>query len=112
GWDDKAPEAGSHKDEAKKLLALAGVPLPIKVELMHMANPRPYFPEPKQAALVVADDLKQIGIECEPLAQDWSQHLTKTRNGDYSMCLMGWIGDTSDADNFLYVLCAKDNIGG
>jgi peptide/nickel transport system substrate-binding protein len=111
-WDAKAPEAGSHKDEAKKLLLTAGVTLPLKIVLHHMATPRPYFPEPKQTAIVIQDDLKAVGIEAELETMDWSQYLVKTRKGEYEACIMGWTGDTSDPDNFLYVLCGKDNIDG
>ena len=111
GWDDSAPEAGANKEEAKKLLAEAGVK-DLKVELLHMSTPRPYFPEPKQTALVIQDDLKQIGLEVTLQTMDWKQYIPKTREGHYEICLMGWTGDTSDPDNFLYVLMGKDNVGG
>lgn len=111
GWDDSAPDPAARKDEAKKLLAEAGVK-DLKVELLHMSTPRPYLPEPKQTALVLQDDLKQIGIEVTLATMDWGQYLVKTREGEYEVCLMGWTGDTSDPDNFLYILLGKDNIGG
>jgi peptide/nickel transport system substrate-binding protein len=109
-WDGSAPEPAARKDEAKKLLAEAGVK-DLRVELLHMSTPRPYLPEPKQTALVVQDDLKQIGVEVTLATMDWGQYLVKTREGHFEACLMGWTGDTSDADNFLYVLLGKDNIG-
>ncbi len=110
GWDDSAPDPAARKEEARKLLAEAGVK-DLKVELMHMSTPRPYLPEPKQTALVIQDDLKQIGVETTLATMDWGQYLVKTREGHFEACLMGWTGDTSDPDNFLYVLVAKDNIG-
>jgi peptide/nickel transport system substrate-binding protein len=110
-WDDSAPEPASRKEEAKKLLAEAGVK-DLKLELLHMSTPRPYFPEPKQIALVIQDDLKQVGIEASLATMDWSQYIPKTRDGEFEVCLMGWTGDTSDPDNFLNVLLGKDNVGG
>jgi peptide/nickel transport system substrate-binding protein len=110
GWDGSSPEPVSKKEEAKKLLADAGVK-DLKVELLHMSTPRPYFPEPKQTALVIQDDLRQIGVEASLATMEWKQYIPKTRDGGYEICIMGWTGDTSDPDNFLNVLLGKDNVG-
>jgi peptide/nickel transport system substrate-binding protein len=110
GWDESAPDPKPDLEAAKKLLAEAGVTTPLEVELWHMPNPRPYMPEPLQTALVIQDDLKKIGIECKLVREEWKQHLAKTKKGAHQLCTLGWIGDTSDADNFLYILLAKDNI--
>jgi peptide/nickel transport system substrate-binding protein len=111
GWDDSAADPKPRRDEARKLLADAGLS-DLKLELLHMSTPRPYFPEPKQTALVLQDDLKQVGIEASLATMDWKQYIPKTRDGGFELCLMGWTGDTSDPDNFLYVLLGKDNVGG
>jgi ABC-type transport system substrate-binding protein len=111
-WDASAPEPGTNRERARALLAEAGVALPLKIELRHMSTPRPYFPEPKQTVLVIQDDLRQVGIEATLATLDWKQYLAQTRSGEFEACILGWTGDTSDPDNFLYVLCAKDNIGG
>lgn len=110
-WDDSAPDPVSRKDDARKLLAEAGVK-DLKVELLHMSTPRPYFPEPKQTALVIQDDLKQVGIDASLATMDWKQYIPKTRDGDFEVALLGWTGDTSDPDNFLNVLLSKENVGG
>ncbi|MBI3724424.1 ABC transporter substrate-binding protein [bacterium] len=111
-WDKDAPDPAPRRDEAKKLLEQAGVSLPLKLELLHMANPRPYFPEPKQTALVIQDDLKKVGIEATLAVMDWKQYIPKTRAGEFEACLLGWTGDTADPDNFLYILAGKDNVNG
>jgi len=40
---------------------------------------------------------------------EWSALLKATQNGEHDMCLMGWMADIFDPDNFLYVLLDKDN---
>ncbi len=110
GWDDQSPEPSANKEEAKRLLADAGA-RDLKLELLHMSTPRPYFPEPKQTALVLQDDLRQVGVEATLTTMEWKQYIPKTRDGGFEVCIMGWTGDTSDPDNFLNVLLAKDNVG-
>lgn len=108
-WDASAPEPTPKLDEAKALLKDAGVETPLAVNLLYMSNPRPYFPEPKQTALVLQDDLRKVGIEATLSTMEWKQYIPKTRKGEFDACLMGWTGDTSDPDNFLWVLAGKDN---
>jgi len=116
GCPEKAPAkkksgvSQDARDEAKRLLDEAGVK-DLKVELLNMDTPRPYFPEPKQTALLLQDDLKKIGIDCSLATLTWEEYLAKTREGAFELCIMGWTGDTKDPDNFLYVLLGKDNIG-
>jgi peptide/nickel transport system substrate-binding protein len=109
-WDSSVPEPKPDLEQARALLKEAGVATPLSIELLYMSNPRPYFPEPKQTALVIQDDLRKIGIDATLATMDWKQYIPKTRKGEYEACLLGWTGDTSDPDNFLYVLAGKDNL--
>ena len=40
---------------------------------------------------------------------DWNAYLEATRNGDHDMCILGWMADIGDPDNYLYTLLHKDN---
>lgn len=73
-----------------------------------MTNPRPYLPNPFRAAEMIKADLEKIGIKVEIVPNEWGSHLSRTSHGEHEMALMGWVGDTGDADNFLYVLLDKD----
>ena len=42
---------------------------------------------------------------------EWATYLEKASNGEADAFMLGWTGDNGDADNFLYVLLDKDNIG-
>ena len=73
-----------------------------------MTNPRPYLPNPTRAAELVKADCAKAGIPVEIVPNEWGSHLARTSHGEHEMALMGWVGDTGDADNFLYVLLDKD----
>jgi len=79
---------------------------PLKLEVM--TNPRPYLPNPLRAAEMIKADLAKAGIPVEIVPNEWGAHLSRTSHGEHEMALMGWVGDTGDADNFLYVLLDKD----
>jgi peptide/nickel transport system substrate-binding protein len=61
------------------------------------------MPQPKKIAEAIQADLKAVGIEAEIVSMDWTAYLTKTRQGEQQLYLLGWTGDNGDPDNFLYV---------
>jgi peptide/nickel transport system substrate-binding protein len=73
-----------------------------------MTHPRPYLPNPPLAAEMIKADLEKVGIPIQIVPNEWGSHLDRTHHGEHEMALMGWVGDTGDADNFLYVLLDKD----
>jgi peptide/nickel transport system substrate-binding protein len=80
-----------------------------KLRLEVMTNPRPYLPNPLRAAEMIKADIEKDGyFHVEIVPNEWGEHLSRTSHGDHEMALMGWVGDTGDADNFLYVLLDKD----
>ncbi|MGA2605510.1 MAG: ABC transporter substrate-binding protein [Verrucomicrobiia bacterium] len=79
---------------------------PLRLEVM--TNPRPYLPNPLRAAEMIKADLEKAHIPVEIVPNEWGAHLSRTSHGEHEMALMGWVGDTGDADNFLYVLLDKD----
>jgi peptide/nickel transport system substrate-binding protein len=79
---------------------------PLRLEVM--TNPRPYLPNPLRAAEMIKADLEKAGIPVQIVPNEWGSHLDRTHHGEHEMALMGWVGDTGDADNFLYVLLDKD----
>lgn len=47
-------------------------------------------------------DLAKVGIKIKIVTYDWPTFLAKSRNGDHSMLMFGWISDNGDPDSFLY----------
>ncbi|MFI4873761.1 MAG: ABC transporter substrate-binding protein [Blastopirellula sp. JB062] len=99
--------------ESKRLLAEAaadGVPMPIRLQLFVMTDPRPYMQQPRQTAIFIKDSLAQVGIETEIVTNPNAQHFRRMTRGEHQLGLVGWTADIPDPDNFLYTLLDLDNI--
>ena len=114
-WGYHAPATRYPYDPAaaKKLLAEAiadGTVDPNRVyKLYAPSTPRPYLPEPERVARLLQAALAQVGIRTELVLEPYAQHAASVENGEHDLALFGWIGDTGDPDNFLYVLFHSDN---
>jgi peptide/nickel transport system substrate-binding protein len=68
------------------------------------STPRPYLPAPERVARYVQASLAQAGIRTRLVLQPFAQHRAAIQRGEHDLAIFGWIGDTGDPDNFLYVL--------
>ncbi len=105
----KIPDRRVDLRRAKKLLADAGLESGFQTTLWYPNNVRAYLPEPETTAIQIQQDLKQIGIEAKLVKKEWSAYLQAVQNGKHDMCILGWMADIGDPDNFLYVLLDKEN---
>jgi len=80
-----------------------------KYKLYAPTTPRPYLQSPERVARFLQAALEQVGIQTELVLQPYTEHRTAVEAGLHDMALFGWIGDTGDPDNFLYVLFHSDN---
>ncbi len=94
---------------SRDLLEEAGYKDGFEVTLMYPAGQRTYLPNPATTAIQIQQDLKQIGITVKLDKRDWSAYLKSTQNGEHEMCILGWMADIFDPDNFLYALLDKEN---
>ena len=94
--------------KAKALLAQAGASH-FATQLYYPTSPRPYMPEPQRIAEAIQATLKEAGIDVTLEPFEFGVFLTKVRNGEHPMCLIGWTGDNGDPDNFLYPLLDRDS---
>ncbi len=109
GYNDDVKDYEYSVDKAKALLKEAGLEKGFTAELWAMPVPRPYMPDGRKVAEAIQGDLAKVGITLKIVSFDWGTYLTKTKNGEHDMALLGWTGDIGDPDNFLYVLLDKDN---
>jgi peptide/nickel transport system substrate-binding protein len=114
-WGYRAPRRTYAYDAplARQLLgeaAAAGVFDPQRVyKLYAPTTPRDYLAQPERVARYLQAALAQVGVATELILQPIAAHLESVRHGDHDLALFGWISDTGDPDNFLYVLLHSDN---
>ncbi|MGY1642894.1 ABC transporter substrate-binding protein [Geodermatophilus sp. SYSU D00703] len=80
-------------DQARQLLAQAGVQTPLTMGLMVTDE----FPETVTAAQVVASQLEEVGITVEIETLDFATWLDRQGQGDFDAFLLGWLGNLDPA---------------
>jgi len=109
GEDPKLKAYPQDIPKAKALLVQAGFAHGFATQLYYPTSPRPYMPEPGRIAEAIQANLKSIGIDVTLQPLEFSVFLTKGRNGEHPMLLIGWTGDNGDPDNFMYPLLDRDS---
>lgn len=109
GFDKSLVDRTRDVARAKRLLAEAGYADGFETTLWYPVVQRAYLGDPGTTAIQIEQDLKEVGIKAVIRKVQWSEILKATQNGEHDMCLMGWMADIFDPDNFLYVLLDKDN---
>ncbi|TSI10857.1 ABC transporter substrate-binding protein [Lysinibacillus sp. BW-2-10] len=110
GYNDEIAGYEYNPEKAKELLAEAGYD-GAEIELWAMPVPRPYMPDGQKVAEAIQKNLADVGIPSKIVTFEWATYLEKAKNGEADAFLLGWTGDNGDADNFIYTLLDKDNIG-
>ena len=89
--------------EAQRQLALAQASS-FRLELWYMPVARPYFPDPRRAAEVIASHLRAVGITVVlHTTSDFATYRDRFKENAFQAWLYGWTGDNGDPDNFLCV---------
>jgi len=101
GYNDEIEDYPYDPEKAKELLAEAGYSNGFEVTLHVMPVPRPYMLDPLKVAEAIQSYLFAVGIKVELYQIDWSTYLQETRDGKHQICLLGWVGDNGDPDNFM-----------
>ncbi|ESR22624.1 ABC transporter substrate-binding protein [Lutibaculum baratangense] len=101
-------------EAARRLMVEAGYANGIDTELWYMPVSRPYNPNGKRVAELIAADLAMIGIRAELRTEGWQEYRIRLQSGSAPMALFGWTGDNGDPDNFFDVLlgCTAARPGG
>jgi peptide/nickel transport system substrate-binding protein len=80
-------------EQARQLLAQAGVQTPLTMGLMVTDE----FPETVTAAQVIASQLEPIGIEVDIETLDFATWLDRQGQGDFDAFYLGWLGNLDPA---------------
>ncbi|MCY7009018.1 ABC transporter substrate-binding protein [Fusobacterium simiae] len=93
-------------EKAKALLAEAGYPNGFKAKIWVNDNP-----VRRDTAVILQDQLKQIGIDLAIETVEWGAFLDGTARGDHEMYLLGWGTVTRDPDYGMYELTSSSTMG-
>ncbi|MCQ0988969.1 ABC transporter substrate-binding protein [Jiella marina] len=101
-------------DAARELLVEAGVTDGMTIDLWYMPVSRPYNPDAKRMAQMIAADLEPLGIRVNIVTAPWEEYRNKLQAGETTLALYGWTGDNGDPDNFMHTLlsCTAARPGG
>lgn len=89
---------------AQRLMQEAGHADGFDTDIWYMPVTRPYNPDSKRMAEMVADDLSHIGIRAHLVTVPWAEYSAKLLAGQANLSFLGWNGDNGDPDNFLGIL--------
>lgn len=94
--------AEAEREEAKKLLAEAGVK-DLKFKLINRNVSQPFTP----AGVYFVDQMRRIGVTVEHAQLDVSQQKKSIANGEYEVALDGFCGDNEDPRPILLAYLSK-----
>ncbi|HEX5786116.1 MAG TPA: ABC transporter substrate-binding protein, partial [Burkholderiaceae bacterium] len=111
GYDKGLKNPAYNPEEAKKLLAKAGLPDGFELNLWAMPVQRPYNPNAKLMAEMIQSDWAKIGVKAKIVSYEWGEYIKRMKNGEHDSGMMGWTGDFASPDNFLSLLICS-SVGG
>ena len=110
GYDPEQRDYEFDPALARRLMKKAGFAEGVTARLWTPPVPRPAIPEPMKIAMSIQSSLANIGIRLEIVSPaSWRDYLDQVNNGEHDACLLSWMGDNGDPDNFLYTLLDMDN---
>ena len=86
---------------AKALLIQAGFPNGFEIDLWALPISRPTNPNGQLMAQLIQQDWARIGVKTRIKSYEWGEYLKRANNGEHSVYMSGWSGDTGEADDFL-----------
>ncbi len=102
-WSDIG-ELGPYEfnlEKAKAELAQVKLPEGFVAEVWAPDFGRPYMPEPGKTAEFIKDQLTKLGLDVKIQMFEKASYTKKTKEATHPMCLLGWMADYPDPDNFL-----------
>jgi dipeptide transport system substrate-binding protein len=113
-YNDKVQDYAYDPAKARALLAQAGHPNGLDVELWYLPVTRPYNPDGKRMAELIQSDWEKVGVHAKLLTFEWGEYRKRSVAGEHQTIMYGWSGDNGDPDNFFVPLlgCAAVKGGG
>lgn len=110
---DDVPSHDYSTTLALKLMSEAGFQDGLTMDLWAPSEKNAYNPDALTMALLIKNDLAQIGITVNIIHDEMSIYLEQQKLGNYDSVLLGWSADYPDPNNFLSTLlsCEATTIG-
>jgi dipeptide transport system substrate-binding protein len=112
GYNDKVKDYPYDPAKAKELLAKAGFPNGMEVDLWYMPVTRPYNPDGKRMGEMIQADWEKIGVKTKLTTYEWAEYRKRSKAGEHSILMFGWSGDNGDPDNFFVPLLGCEAVKG
>lgn len=111
-YNDKVKDYSYDVAKAKALLAKAGYPNGVEVELWYLPVTRPYNPDGKRMAELIQSDWAKIGVKTKLISYEWTEYRKRSKTGEQHAIMFGWSGDNGDPDNFFGPILSCDAVKG
>ncbi|WP_408011711.1 ABC transporter substrate-binding protein [Pseudalkalibacillus sp. A8] len=111
GYNEEIEAYSFDLEKAKSLLEKAGYPDGFDMEIWAMPVSRPYMPNAQKVAEAIQSTFKKIGVNASIKSYEWATYIEKVIGGEADSFLLGWTVQNGDADNLLYTLLDKTNVG-
>ncbi|HEX2531172.1 MAG TPA: ABC transporter substrate-binding protein [Burkholderiaceae bacterium] len=112
GYNDRIRDYPYDVAKAKALLAKAGYPNGVEVELWYLPVTRPYNPDGKRMAELIQSDWARIGVKTRLVTFEWGEYRKRSKIGEQHAMMFGWSGDNGDPDNFFGPLLSCEAVKG
>lgn len=113
GYDPALKGIDYDPEQAKALLAKAGVAPGTEITLWAMPIARSYNPDGRKFAELVQADWAKVGIKAKIVSYEWGEYIKRASAGEHQAISLGWSSDNGDPDNLLTPLlaCASGAFG-
>jgi dipeptide transport system substrate-binding protein len=109
GHDPSVKPLPHDPEQARRLLAAAGLGNGFDVEVWVPPITRQYNPDMRKSAEILQADWAKVGVRARIVSYEWGDFLKRLRAGEHSIALIGWAADMADPDNFFVplVTCSR-----
>ncbi len=111
-YNDKVADYAYDPAKAKALLAQAGFPNGVDIDLWYLPVTRPYNPDGKRMAELIQSDWEKIGVKARLVTYEWGEYRKRSKVGEQPAIMYGWSGDNGDPDNFFVPLLGCSAVQG
>ena len=110
---DKTLKNEFNPERARQLLAQAGYPNGMTIDLWALPISRPTNPNGQLMAQMIQADWAKIGVKARILTYEWGEYLKRANQGEHHIYMSGWSTDVAVADEFLApnLTCASSRGG-